>query len=86
MAEISEHEKCRRREGNACVLGTHAMEDIFPDQEALDILNRYAEGELSLDEFSEALDRHALRLATKSGHGVSGDWFDRNRNSTGFNR
>ncbi len=35
------------------------MEGQHPDVQTLSIMNRYAEGKLSLEEFSAAMQRHA---------------------------
>ena len=62
MALISEEEKLRRRLSNESVLGTFAMEGLSPDEATQALLLKYAEGALSLDEFSTAMDIHAHRL------------------------
>jgi hypothetical protein len=58
MAHLSEEEKLRRRESNQCVLGTHAMEGMFPDAATLSLMDRYAEGELTREQLSSAIDRN----------------------------
>jgi hypothetical protein len=67
MPTISEEEKLRRRESNASVLGTHAMEGLFPDEPTLAIFRRYEEGEFTLEQFSEAMERHAHAQLLESG-------------------
>jgi hypothetical protein len=62
MAHISEEEKLRRRESNACVLGTHAMEGMFPDATTLSLMDRYAEGELTREQLSSAIDRNVQEM------------------------
>ncbi len=62
MAFVSAEEKAGRRESVASTIGTHAMEGLVPDPETIAILTRYQEGELSLEEFSEAMDAHARTL------------------------
>ncbi|MGD0799180.1 MAG: antitoxin VbhA family protein [Acidobacteriaceae bacterium] len=62
MAPITEEEKRHRREGNASVLGTHAMEGLFPDAETVALMDRYAEGEFTIEEFSTAMDLHVKKL------------------------
>lgn len=62
MANISEEEKLRRRRIVSSVLGTHAMEGLSPDAGTADLLERYESGELTLDAFSSAMDKHALEL------------------------
>jgi hypothetical protein len=63
MPEISEQEKQRRQRMVRSVLGTHAMEGLFPDEPSLSLMRRYEHGELTLDEFSDAMDAHAYSLA-----------------------
>ena len=67
MAQISEEEKRRRREGNESVFGTHAMEGLEPDEATRTIFHRYAEGELTMEQFSDAMDQHANRLLAAHG-------------------
>lgn len=64
MASISAEKGVRRRESVASTVGTHAMEGLFPDSVTAKILRRYEDGELTLDEFSAAMDAHALSLQT----------------------
>jgi hypothetical protein len=67
MPTISEEEKLRRRESNASVLGTHAMEGMFPDESTLEIFRQYEQGEFTLEQFSEAMNCHAHALLLASG-------------------
>jgi len=62
MPAISEEEKLRRRLSNESILGSSAMEGLFPDEATLAILQRYEGGELTLEEFSAAMDQHAHHL------------------------
>ncbi len=62
MALISEEEKLRRRESNESVFGSFAMEGLEPDEVTRSIFLRYENGELTLEQFSEAMDRHANEL------------------------
>jgi hypothetical protein len=62
MPLISELEKTRRERMVRSVTETHAMEGIQPDAETLHLYERYECGELSLDEFSSAMDAHASSL------------------------
>jgi hypothetical protein len=71
MPAISEQEKLRRRQSNQDVLGTHAMEGIFPDAATLALMDRFAEGELSREELSYAIDLHVQGLLAARGHLVS---------------
>lgn len=59
LMPISEQEKHERQIAVGSVLGTNAMEGIFPDPTTADLLERYGTGELSMDQFSSAMDRHA---------------------------
>jgi hypothetical protein len=62
MATISEDEKRSRHASMQSVLGSHAMEGLFPDAATSALIKRYEEGELTLDQFSEAMDIHAQKL------------------------
>jgi hypothetical protein len=62
MVKNSEDEKLRRQQRNEDILGTHAMEGLFPDTVTSDLLDRFAQGELASEQLSEALDRHAHAL------------------------
>jgi hypothetical protein len=62
MSAISAEEMKARRDSVASNFGTHAMEGLFPDAPTLNILRRYETGELTLDQFSEAMDAHAQGL------------------------
>ena len=62
MPSISEDEMNGRQRSVASNLGTHAMEGLFPDGPTLTILRRYEHGELTLEQFSEAMDAHARKL------------------------
>ena len=62
MATLSEQELKHRRDSIASNLGTHAMEGLFPDAATLTILRRFETGELTLDQFSAAMDAHAKAL------------------------
>jgi hypothetical protein len=67
MAFISEEEKLRRRDSNESVFGSFAMEGLEPDEATRAIFAQYAEGDLSLEEFSAAMDRHAQTLLASLG-------------------
>ena len=67
MPPISEEEKLRRHQSNESVLGTHAMEGLFPDDTTRALLDRYAEGDLTLEQVSEAMDHHAYSLVAAQG-------------------
>ncbi len=62
MIAISEDEKLLRRRANESVFGTFAMEGLTPDEPTREIFRKYAEGLLTLDQFSEAMDCHAYSL------------------------
>jgi len=65
MAGISEDEKLRRRESNEDVLGTHAMEGLSPDAATRALMDRFADGELSREQLSAAIDLHVEKLLAK---------------------
>jgi hypothetical protein len=62
MAHISDAEKLRRCSSNQSVLGTFAMEGLAPDAATLVLLRQFEEGELTMEQFSAAMDRHAHAL------------------------
>jgi hypothetical protein len=43
------------------------MEGLTPDATTLDLFRRYEEGDLTLEQFSDAMDRHASALLTALG-------------------
>ena len=59
MENITIVEKQRRRQIAESVIGTHAMEGLHVDTETRRILDGYAEGELTLAQFSTAMEQHA---------------------------
>lgn len=63
MATISEQEKLRRREVNASVVGTNALEGLTLDRETLGLMRRFEEGEFTRQELSAAIDRHVQVMA-----------------------
>ena len=67
MAAISEEEKLRRWRANESVFGTFAMEDLTPDETTRAIFRQYADGSLTLEQFSDAMDRHAHSLLAAHG-------------------
>lgn len=62
MPSISEEEKLRRQRIVRSVTGTNAMEGIEPDAATQALFDRYKSGELTLEEFSSAMDAHAHAL------------------------
>lgn len=67
MATISEEEKLQRRHSVLDVLGTHVMEGLEPDATTSLLLEQFAQGELSGEELSAAIDAHVQRLLTARG-------------------
>ena len=59
MPEISEVEKEQRRLAVESTIGTHAMEGIQLDAGVRRVLNAFADGELTLEQFSAAMDHYA---------------------------
>ena len=51
MSALSAEEMRRRRQSLESVRGTHAMEGLLPDAPPLEIMGRYEQGELTLNEF-----------------------------------
>jgi hypothetical protein len=47
------------------VKGTHAMEGLFSDAETNAIFARYVSGEFDMEQFSNAMDAHALSLVSR---------------------
>lgn len=62
MPTLSAEEKLGRSESMASVLGTHAMEGLLPDEATKKIMRRYSDGELTLEEFSAAMDAYGKAL------------------------
>lgn len=60
---ISEAEKARRRRAVGSSEGSLAMEGQSLDAFTRDLNRRYIDGEISLDEFSRAIDDHLAALA-----------------------
>ena len=66
MATVSEEEKLYRRQSNASVIGTNAMEGLTLDPVSAEIGRLFDEGKLTLSEFSAAMQEHVSRLADKA--------------------
>ena len=67
MAKITEAERAERHRTVESTIGTHAMEGIRIDPVALSIMNSYADGDLTLDQFSAEMNRHAAAVLAKYG-------------------
>ncbi len=65
MAAISEEEKLNRRNANASVIGTNAMEGLTLDSETLTLMRRFEDGELSRQQLSAAIDLHVASMLSK---------------------
>jgi hypothetical protein len=61
---VSAQEKQARAEQNQSVLGTLAMEGITLDPVSLEIGRRFDQGEITLAEFSAAMQAHIAKLAS----------------------
>ena len=59
MLEITKSEKWQRRLAVDNAIGTHVMEGLPPDSETHRILELYAAGEFTEEQFEVAMDRHA---------------------------
>ena len=68
MPEISAAEKLRRRESNQSVIGTNAMEGITLDQETLELMRRFEEGDLDRAQLSAAVHAHVKTLLAQRGN------------------
>ena len=62
MPAISEAEKQRRRRVIASSQGSLAMEGQVLDAETSELSRRYAEGELTLEQFGELIEQHAASV------------------------
>jgi hypothetical protein len=62
MARISEAEKLSRQRSNQSALGTFAMEGLTPDAATLALMQQFEQGDLTLEQFSTAMDTHAQKL------------------------
>jgi formiminotetrahydrofolate cyclodeaminase len=65
MPKISEAEKQARRQAVENAIGTHAMEGIHLDAATRSLMERFVEGELNLQQFSAAMDKHAEETTAK---------------------
>ena len=63
MLDITEAEKARRRRAVESSQGSLAMEGQSLDPETLELSRRYADGEISLEEFGRHIEQHAMSLA-----------------------
>jgi len=61
---VSAQEKQARAEQNQSVLGTLAMEGITLDPVSIEIGRRFDQGEITLAEFSAAMQAHIAKLAS----------------------
>jgi hypothetical protein len=61
---VSAQEKQARTERNQSVLGTLAMEGITLDPISMEIGRRFDQGEITLAEFSAAMQAHIANLAS----------------------
>ena len=68
MPEISAAEKLRRRESNQSVIGTNAMEGIVLDQQTLELMHRFEEGEFDRAELSAAIQAHVQTILARQGN------------------
>ncbi|MDR3745951.1 MAG: hypothetical protein P4K80_07475 [Acidobacteriaceae bacterium] len=62
MALISEQEKQRRHAIIVNILGASEMQGLTPDADSAEIMRRFEEGELDLEELGAAMSRHANEL------------------------
>jgi hypothetical protein len=57
------------------------MEGSFPDEVTLALMDRFAEGKLSREELSDAIDRHVITLLAVMGRKPPADWPSRKRDA-----
>jgi hypothetical protein len=62
MACIPQAEKLSRQRSNQSSLGTFAMEGLTPDAATLALMQDFEQGDLTLEQFSAAMDSHAQKL------------------------
>ena len=62
METITAAERARRRRIVGSAIGTHEMEGLSPDAKTRQIMSSYAEGELTTEQFSDAMQRHAAEV------------------------
>jgi hypothetical protein len=65
MPAICEEEKRRRIQVMESVIGTNAISGIELDAAAHEVFQRFASGALTFDQFSSAMDAHALALVSR---------------------
>ncbi len=66
MSKISEEEKLSRKLAGDSVIGTSAMEGLTLDAATLELMRRFQEGEIDLDQMSAGIDRHVQALLDAS--------------------
>ena len=66
MPPITEEERDLRQRSMASALGSNEMEGLFADEPTRVIVERYIEGELTPDQFSEAMNSHAASLIKRT--------------------
>ncbi len=59
MTAITDAERARRYRIVESAIGTHVMEGLEPDAPTRQIMLQWAEGELTMEQFSAAMQRHA---------------------------
>ena len=62
MPTMSASEKARRIRINESVAGTHAMEGLQLDQQTLNLMRMWEDGEIDADQLSEALHAYGMSL------------------------
>ena len=67
MPTVAEAEKERRRHILASSEGSLAMEGQSLDAETAELSRRYAEGELSLEQFGELIEQHVASVVARLG-------------------
>jgi Antitoxin VbhA len=62
---LTEAERMERREAVESAIGTHRAEGISLDETVLSLMDRFANGEFTLGQFSAAMDSHAETVVSK---------------------
>ncbi len=65
MNAITDAERKRRHRIVESTIGTHVMEGLEPDAITRQIMLQWADGEMTMEHFSAAMQRHAEDVLTK---------------------
>jgi hypothetical protein len=65
VTKLSDAELKQRRMAVESTIGTHAMEGLAPDETTRVLMERYAVGAITLDQFSAAMQAHGRDLIAR---------------------